>query len=125
MEQIKQFRQRPTAERKMLASTVREKYRDRIPVFVDRATSKDPHSKKCKYIIEATTTFGALMAVIRKQVIVPAGAALFIYTLNHHMIPVSSLIITVYNDFKSDDGFLYVLYTMENTFGGPSPINDK
>ena len=117
MDQIKHFRQRPVAERKLLATAVREKYRDRIPVFVDRASTQDPPSKKCKYIIEATTTFGALLAVIRKQVIVPAGSALFVYTLNRQMIPVSSLIVTVYNDYKSEDGFLYILYTLENTFG--------
>ena len=119
MDQIKQFRQRPIGERKLLATAVREKYRDRIPVFVDRASTQDPPSKKCKYIIEDTTTFGALIAVIRKQVIVPSGRALFIYTLNHRMIPVSSLIVNIYNEYKSEDGFLYILYTLENTFGAP------
>lgn len=123
MEQIKQFRHRPVSDRKLLAVAVRDKYRDRIPVFVDRATSKDPPSKKSKYIIEGTTTFGALLAVIRKQIIVPAGSGLFVYTLNHQMIPVSNLVVTVYNDFKSEDGFLYVLYTLENTFGGETDLS--
>lgn len=117
MEEIKQFRQKSLTDRKILASAVREKYRDRIPVFVDRASKRDPQSKKCKFIIESTTTFGALIAVIRKQLIIPSGSGLFVYTLNHQLIPGSSLIVTVYNDYKSEDGFLYVLYTLENTFG--------
>lgn len=117
MEQIKQFRLRPVVERKRLASILLEKYLDRVPVLVDRGTTKDPFPRKSKYIIDGTTTFGALIATIRKQMVIPAGSGLFAYTLNHKMITGSNLVVTVYNEFKSDDGFLYILYTLENTFG--------
>lgn len=36
---------------------------------------------------------------------------------NYMLIPVSQLIKTAYNNYKDDDGFLYVIYSIENTFG--------
>lgn len=36
---------------------------------------------------------------------------------NYILIPVSQLIHTAYNNYKDDDGFLYVIYSIENTFG--------
>ena len=56
------------------------------------------------------------MYVIRKRLNLDAEKALFFLIQN--TIPTSSaLISSVYDDNKDDDGYLYVIYSSENTFG--------
>lgn len=117
MENIKKLRQVNMSSRKALVESVRQKYPDRLPIIVDRATSTDPILPKNKYIIESTSTMGTLIAVLRKHLILPSGSALFFYTESQVMVPVGALIGDIYKQYKNEDGFLYILYTLENTFG--------
>ena len=39
------------------------------------------------------------------------------YFINNKLLPTSALMQTVYNKEKDEDGFLYVSYSGENTFG--------
>lgn len=46
----------------------------------------------------------------------PSEKAIFIF-VNDILPPTAALISTIYEEHKDEDGFLYVLYSGENTFG--------
>ena len=61
-------------------------------------------------------TMTKFIFVIRKRIKLESTQALFI-TINHTMVPAPRLIGELYDEMKDEDGFLYVTYTGENTFG--------
>ena len=56
------------------------------------------------------------MYVIRKRMHLTPEKALYLF-VNDKMIPCSSLLSTVYDAEKAEDGFLYINYAGESTFG--------
>ena len=96
-----------------------EKYPDRLPVICEKAknASKDcPDIDKHKYLVPNDLSIGQFVYVIRKRLKLPAEKAIFIF-IDGMIPPSSSLLINVYDNYKDDDGYLYINYTFENTFG--------
>ena len=93
------------------------KYPDRIPVIVERNhSSKIAEIDKKKYLVPVDLTVGQFIHVIRKRIKLDSTEAIFIFIKNK--VPSSSsLMSTIYSEYKDDDGFLYVKYSGENTFG--------
>ena len=56
------------------------------------------------------------MYVIRKRMNLSPEKSLYLF-VNDKMIPCSSLLASVYDSEKADDGFLYINYGGESTFG--------
>lgn len=94
-----------------------EKYPDRIPIVVEKLhTSKAPSIDKNKYLVPQDLTIGQFMFVIRKRMKLPAEYGLYLY-INGTIPPSSAIVSNVYDYHKDQDGFLYVYYSSENTFG--------
>lgn len=53
---------------------------------------------------------------IRKRIKLPAEKAIFIF-VNDTLPPTAALMSAIYQEHKDKDGFLYVTYSGENTFG--------
>jgi GABA(A) receptor-associated protein len=104
---------------------IREKYPDRIPIICEKINRTDiPEIDKEKYLVPNDLTIGQFMYVIRKRIKLPAEAAIYLF-VGGSIPPTSSLISDVYESFKDSDGFLYVTYSKENTFGRdtlPDPL---
>ncbi|KAI3796677.1 hypothetical protein L1987_39356 [Smallanthus sonchifolius] len=99
------------------ASRIREKYPDRIPVIVEKAEKSDiPNIDKKKYLVPADLTVGQFVYVIRKRIKLSAEKAIFIFVENV-LPPTGAIMSTIYDEKKDEDGFLYVTYSGENTFG--------
>ncbi|KAL1194672.1 Autophagy-related protein 8f [Cardamine amara subsp. amara] len=104
-------------KRKAEAARIREKYPDRIPVIVEKAEKSDiPTIDKKKYLVPADLTVGQFVYVIRKRIKLSAEKAIFIF-VDNVLPPTGALMSSVYEEKKDDDGFLYVTYSGENTFG--------
>jgi GABA(A) receptor-associated protein len=94
------------------------KYPDRIPLIV----FKDPKSQlaqldKYKYLIPLDLTLGQFIHVIRKKIKLGPEKSIFLFTQQNNIINVSELMNSVYKKHKDEDGFLYLVYFEENTFG--------
>ncbi|KAJ3305284.1 ubiquitin-like protein atg8 [Kappamyces sp. JEL0829] len=83
----------PFEKRKQEADRIRQKYPDRIPCIVEKAEK-----------------------VIRKRIKLSPEKAIFIF-VNNVLPPSSSILNQVYAEHKDEDGFLYIIYSSENTFG--------
>ncbi|XP_048618841.1 autophagy-related protein 8f isoform X1 [Brassica napus] len=107
----------PSEKRSAEAARIREKYSDRIPVIVEKAEKSDiPTIDKKKYLVPADLTVGQFVYVIRKRIKLSSEKAIFIF-VDNVLPPTGALMSAVYEEKKDDDGFLYVTYSGENTFG--------
>ncbi|CCD22316.1 autophagy-related protein 8 NDAI_0A01580 [Naumovozyma dairenensis CBS 421] len=107
----------PFEKRKAESDKICQKFEDRIPVICEKADNSDiPEIDKRKYLVPSDLTIGQFVYVVRKRIILPAEKAIFIF-VNDTLPPTSALLSTVYQEHKDKDGFLYITYSGENTFG--------
>ncbi|XP_027922049.1 autophagy-related protein 8C-like isoform X1 [Vigna unguiculata] len=107
----------PLERRQAESARIRDKYPDRIPVIVERAERTDiPDIDKKKYLVPADLTVGQFVYVVRKRIKVSAEKAIFVF-INNTLPPTAALMSSIYEENKDDDGFLYMTYSGENTFG--------
>ncbi|KAH8061997.1 ATG8-like protein [Aureococcus anophagefferens] len=69
-----------------------------------------------RYLVPADLTVGQFIYVIRKRIKLPPERAIFIF-VDNVIPPTAALMSTVYEVQKDEDGFLYITYSGENTFG--------
>ena len=95
------------------------KHPDRLPIICERsinASKECPYIDKRKYLVPNDLTVGQFVYVIRKRLKIPGEKALFLFI--NGIIPSTSVLLThIYDYYKDEDGYLYVTYTYENTFG--------
>ena len=103
--------------RKAESQKIRTKYPDRIPIIVERDLKSDiVDIDKKKYLVPSDLTMGQFQYVIRKRIKLDSTKALFVF-INNTLPPTSSLVGQIYNEKADEDGFLYINYSSENTFG--------
>ena len=109
----------PLIDRIRDTQLVLQKYPDRIPIICEKSTiaSPDlPEIDKKKYLVPIDLTIGQFVYIIRKRLQLLPQKAIFIF-INGFIPPTSAFIADIYNYAKDEDGFLYITYTSENTFG--------
>ena len=93
-----------------------EKYPDRVPVICERIATNIPQVDRKKYLCPGDLSLANFMYVIRKRMNLTPEKALYLF-VNDKMIPCSTLLSAVYDAEKREDGFLYINYAGESTFG--------
>jgi GABA(A) receptor-associated protein len=105
-------------QRKAESERIRLKYPERVPVIcekADRSQSMIDIDKK-KYLVPSDLTVGQFMFVIRKRLKLPPEQAIFLF-VNGTIPPTAALMNVIYEEHHDEDGFLYITYSGENTFG--------
>ena len=108
------FNNRLTESQQIIA-----KYPDRIPIICERSptSSNDcPDIDKNKFLVPIDFTLGQFLFVIRKRMKLPPEKAIFLF-VNDVFHNSTQLISSIYETDKDKDGFLYIIYAFENTFG--------
>jgi GABA(A) receptor-associated protein len=105
--------------RKNESDRITAKYPDRIPIICEKnKNNKDiPTIDKVKYLVPSDLTSGQFVYVIRNRIKLSAEKAIFIFVNNSVIPPTNSMMNTIYEQYKDPDGFLYITYSGENTFG--------
>ncbi|KAF5762772.1 putative autophagy protein Atg8 ubiquitin [Helianthus annuus] len=99
------------------------RYPDRLPVVVERYTKTDlPEMEKKKYLVPRDMSIGQFIHILSSRLHLSPGKALFIFVQNT-LPQTSSLIESVYESFKDEDGFLYMCYSSEKTFGNMNGLS--
>ena len=112
------FKKENSEEKRISESEkILKKYPNRIPVIVE----KDPRSKlndidKNKFLVPNDMNFAQFIYVIRKRIKLLPEEALFLF-VNGIMATNGSSMSSIYQTHKDKDGFIYITYTSENTFG--------
>lgn len=112
----------PFNERQAESTRVRIKYPEHIPVIVEKiARSTIPVLKNKKYLIPVNCTVGEFIYLIRKKMkedsveLLPEQA--FFLFVKGTIPSTAAKLNEVYHNHKDKDGFLYINYSSENTFG--------
>jgi len=113
------FKEKYTFKERLLeSSNVLQKYTGRIPVVCEKNTNSKntPQLDKHKYLVPNDLTIGQFIYVIRKRIKLPPEQGIFVFIGN--IIPATTqLLCDLYFLYKDQDGFLYITYSTENTFG--------
>lgn len=106
------FEKRQEESRKILT-----KYPERVPVIVERGNKEIPDIDRNKFLVPSDLTVAQFVYVIRKRINIHAEKSLYIFVNDTVMPATSNLVTHLYDDYKSKDGFLYITYCGETTFG--------
>lgn len=111
--------QKTFEERSHESSLLRRKHPERVPVVVamNKSCKNLAQIDKQKFLVPADLTLGQFMFVIRKRLVLDSSQAIYVFTKDGVMPPTSALMSSVYQDNRDPDGFLYMTYASENTFG--------
>lgn len=121
-------------KRKLISTKILKKYPDRIPIIVEPCREIDPKIKRRKFLVPSDVTMGFLIFEIRKymdSLNSDSGITFYVHNrtvsrytnffrsteLDISLVPISRIVSVIYNEYKDEDGFLYLVYAKENIFG--------
>jgi GABA(A) receptor-associated protein len=107
-------------KRKVLSDKIRSKHTGTVPIIVSADVTCKFTLKRNKYITPENIPMSHLFYTVRKHVNLTETEALFFFIDKDGkmIIPTSSeLVGIVHEQYKEDDGFLYITLMKENAFG--------
>jgi len=111
------FQNLSLSERQEESNRILAKYNDRIPVIVLKGSNcKLPDLDKKKFLVPLDLNFGQFIFIIRKRIKLSPEKAIFLF-INNTLPRSTDTLGKLYNELKNQDGFLYITYNGENTFG--------
>lgn len=105
-------------DRQKECNRILKKYPDRIPVICERDKNKSdiPELLKKKFLLPRDLKMVEFIFIVRNKIKLNNSIALF-FTINGNVPNSTQTMHNLYEEYKDRDGFLYVIYTSENTFG--------
>jgi GABA(A) receptor-associated protein len=109
-------------ERLQKSNKMTSLYPERIPVIVEMSSSSASYntyiasSHKVKYLVPYDITMGQFIKILRDKVKIDQATALFFF-IDNKLFPISTSVGDIYKDHKDEDGFLYIEFCEESTFG--------
>jgi GABA(A) receptor-associated protein len=99
------------------STRIRQKFPDRVPIICERhANSSLPEIKKHKFLVPHDMRTAHFLIIIRQKMQLDPAVAIILYVGNSIPSP-ETFINNLYENYGDEDGFLYITYTGENTFG--------
>lgn len=107
-------------QRKEKSEALLKKNPARVPIICEVARGHNIilDQNKNKFMSPKDITMGEFMSVIRRRIQnLNAESALYLF-INNKLIPLTENLGTIYNENKDpEDNFLYIILSLENTFG--------
>jgi len=104
--------------RKKESQKMLTKYVDRIPIIVEKSSKcKLKVVSKNKFLVPHGLTLAQFLVILRKRIELNPSETLFLFINDSILAPTSNSIISLYEEYKDEDNFLYLSYCNENVFG--------
>ncbi|XP_034037756.1 microtubule-associated proteins 1A/1B light chain 3C [Thalassophryne amazonica] len=115
----------PFKQRKCLATrrdevcSIRAKFPNKLPVIVERYVCEKtlPLLDKTKFLVPYELTLGQFHCLLRNKIALDSSQALFLLVAERSIACMSSNMGEVYALHRDADGFLYITYASQETFG--------
>jgi len=105
-------------KRKAEAERMKSKYPNYIPTIIER--SDDSHIDdldKSKYLFNPDVQLSHILIMIRKKIKIKESESIILFVDNRVVPLITSTINELYKNYANKDGFLYITYSTEKTFG--------
>ena len=97
---------------------ISRKHPDKIPIICEKEEkSKLKIIEKTKYLIEKTINLPQFSSIIRQKLELGENDALFFLVNGKISISGTISMADIYNNYKEKDGFLYIAYASQETWG--------
>lgn len=119
VENMSPFKKANAIDKRLRESArVLEKFPDRIPVICEAGKNSHnlPKIDKSKFLVPKDITIAHFVMIIRGRLKLDASVALF-FVVGDIVASSNSTISELYGTYADPDGFLYMTYSQENTFG--------
>ena len=97
-----------------MSGKIKYKYSDRIPIIVD--CKDEIKIDKNKYIVPKDLTMAQFIFIIKKRINLTQEQSIF-FICNNTLLMNTETLESIYENNKEPDGFLYVVLSLENTYG--------
>ena len=103
-------------QRKKEYDRISSKLEGYVPAILEKRGRLDPKIDKGKFLMPYDLTMAQLSYVVRKRINVSKNEAVFLF-VDNKLLSGNETVKKIYDSYKSEDNFLYIVYTLENTFG--------
>jgi len=110
-------RQHPFEARKTLSAKMRAVYPLHFPLVVERRGRGDPPLPKSRFLVAGEKRVAEALAQIRGEMSLAPHEALF-FLARGQMVNPGETILRLHERASDEDGFLYLVYSREDSFGG-------
>ncbi|XP_012369179.1 microtubule-associated proteins 1A/1B light chain 3C [Octodon degus] len=119
---LKPFKKRKSfATRQEEVAGILAKFPNKVPVILER----DPRERslplldKTKFLVPRELTMTQFLGIIQSRMALRATEAFYLLVNNQTLVSTSVTMAEIYRDHKDEDGFVYMTYTSQETFGCP------
>ena len=103
----------PFFSRKDLADRVLQRFHDRVPVYLGRHPTCTIELENYKYLAPIELTLNQMRLKIKYKKDLAPDRTLFFYS-KERLMPIELSVGNIYDRYKDDDGFLYLIYCDES-----------
>ncbi len=102
-----------------LCNRIKTQYPNRLPIITETLPNTDINLDRKKFLVPSDISMGGFLTELRKHTKLRSEEALYIFcgSKGGVLVPANQTICEIYEKYKDEDGFLYMLVALENTFG--------